>query len=75
MVRPSILLRKDDEVHAFFLDEALGARVTIAELRAMDPKRTTHLPDGSRYVTEADFPDDPLPAGPVVPGPAYGLVA
>jgi hypothetical protein len=44
-----------DEVHAFLLDEALGVRLRIEDLRASQPRGD--LPAGLGYATEADMGD------------------
>ena len=60
-MRPSDLLRIQDEVRAFLLDEALTARLMVERLRAMSKSKS--LPDGFRFETEADFA--PPESGPV----------
>ena len=52
-MRPSALLREDDEVRAYLLDEALALRLRIERDNASGTSRSGN----GRYVTEADVVD------------------
>ena len=58
-------------MHAFLLDEGLAMRMTV-EAANRQRQHDAKLPKGLRLAGESDY-DDPLPAGPVVPGPAAHL--
>lgn len=58
--RPSLLLRLEDDVTAFALDEALAVSDRIAERCAMTPTPTAEeggLRPGERYASDEDYED------------------
>lgn len=59
--RPSDLLRVVDDVTAYALDEALALRLQVDHLAQLRrPAAPKPPPPGTRWATEADYPDDQL---------------